>query len=195
MLQLTWPRQKPLLGPDNSPSTCFSFFAFKDVLKYLFLQRFFNINQKLAKKVEFCKTQAIRKTFCCNPQLHQTLVFHKLSFLKDKTSMWTKNTTWDKEKTKIRKGSEKQNKTGNQKTTEMIDEKLSNQIVWCCCFHETNAKRQGKKEKQKTRKHKRKKENKEGRKKEKNKRVTEKERVKRGSEKARDKREKRRETL
>ena len=30
------------------------------------------------------RKQVIKKALCCNPQIHQKVVFHKLSFLKDK---------------------------------------------------------------------------------------------------------------
>ena len=66
------------------------FLARQNVLKYFFTVSFElqpNFAQKWAPKTitfHICKTQVIKKTFCCNPELHQKIVFSNSAFLKDK---------------------------------------------------------------------------------------------------------------
>ena len=74
----------------------FHFFAFKNVLKYLFLQCFFNINQELPKKWpkkndnfwHFPKHRFIKKTrFVATPPFDQKMFLSKFFVLKPKTLM------------------------------------------------------------------------------------------------------------
>ena len=96
----------PKLGPVNNPyldqlitikNSHSLFFAFKNVLTYLFYSVFWNIHQNLPKTCPpkkrqlftFCKTQAQKKR--CNPPLDQKLVFFNLCFFwNQKHWCWTK---------------------------------------------------------------------------------------------------------
>ena len=98
----TWPflccnKLGPCLAQIINPQkVLFAFFASRYVRKSLFLQNgqeTLHISQNTGYQKIPC---------CCNPHRHQQLVFYKLSFLKDKTFMLTKTTTYDKEQTKIR---------------------------------------------------------------------------------------------
>ena len=100
------------LGPDNNINLAqiitlenghyFLFFAFENVLKYLFLQCFLNINQNLAKKrakkndnfSHFSKHRLLKNPFCCNSPFDQKLVFLNLCFLKPKTLMLNRKHNW-----------------------------------------------------------------------------------------------------
>ena len=81
-----------------------------------------------------------------------------------------------------------------KKITNVDENNLSDVIVWCCSLHETEAKKQAKKDKQKTRKHNIT-ENKEVRKQEKDKRERERERERERKGEVRQAREKQRRTL
>ena len=128
------------------------FFAFENVLEYLFLQCSLNINRILPqngqKTITFHISQNrgyFNKSSVATPLLTKNWCFIGCLFVNTNTQMLTKNTTSNQEKSKDeKKGFGRQKKTENPKT-ERIDEKTNSNLIFCCCsFHATKAKDQGK---------------------------------------------------
>ena len=171
----------------------FQFWAFNNVLKYLFYSAFwtstkFCNNKKRGNKKNdnfwhFAKHRFIKKTVLLQPPFwpkHSVLL--SCLFWNQKHWCWTKNITWNQEIAKTRKRDLKEKTRQETKTKrENTDEENNcHWIFWCCSFHETKAKkkeRERKRQKQGTkRKQKRKTRRKKERKEEK--RETEKEKQK-----------------
>ena len=152
-----------------------------DVLKYLFLQCFFEHQPKLCPKMgpkkdnlsHFAEHWLLKNRFGATPLLTKNWCVFNLYFQNPKHWCWTETHHKTRKKTKIRKGSWKRRENKNRKGWWKTN---SNLICWCCfCMKKQN---EGKNKERKTRKQKRaKKKEKKGRKKEENKRQTEKDRA------------------
>ena len=116
------------LGPDNNFQNrhFFVFFALKNVLKYLFLQCFFENQEKLAKKMPpppkndnfftFCKTQVDKKNLLLHTHFLKKIVFFlNLHLSKRSTDLEQKqNLKSDKKNKDKEREFERKKKRGNQ---------------------------------------------------------------------------------
>ena len=144
---LSWPSWPFLscskLGPDNNTylaqiitpqNGIFVFFAYKNVLKYLFCS-VFNINQNIAKSNQrnkkndnfshFAKKRRVHKNprYVATPLFQKLVLFFTYLFLKAKTLMLNKKAQIESGKTKTRKRDLKEKTRPETKQRERIDEK------------------------------------------------------------------------
>ena len=127
----------------------------------------------------FAKHKLLKKTFCCNLQLDQNLVFYKLSFLN------MKHWCWQETKNDKKKGFERQKRQETKKLKGLMEHTF---VIWYLdVVHFMIQRQRNKTKKQRDRNHKakesKKEDNKEGRNKEQERereRETEKERVQKG---------------
>ena len=120
------------IGPDNNTSKCifFQFFAFENVLKYLFYSVFCEHQPKFGKNGQkkdnfshFPKHRFIKKThFVATPLLTKNWCFSTLFFETKNIDVEQKHNLKSGESKDKKKGLERKSKTGNQKKEKIFQE-------------------------------------------------------------------------